>query len=389
MKVVFFATTILEHGGGLEKYFIETAKSFAEFPNIKADIVTMDDNFTYKITDLLSIYYFKKIKRKSLYNEALNTIKQRLGKANYYKCKNLKELKEKLNEYDVIYSKNEVLEAFIFKFFIRYKNLPPIIFGVHTPHFYPMAESLQAKIHNLLYGTKIYNFLTNGVSTFHVINSADEKRLKKQLGTRDIKKIYNPFDFNRFRMNANKYKYNFKFDENKFNIIWLGRLTEQKGVQDLIKIIDELNPTLDGKVIWNIIGEGTEKDKIIKLKGKWENINYFGHIENKYIPSIMGKNDLFILTSKWEAFPYTIIEAQAMNLPVISYNIPGSQDIIKNNVNGFLVKNIEDFESTITNFIDGKSRLKIKDFNSYVSAKFDPDLIYNDLLELFKNAKAN
>lgn len=382
-------TTILEHGGGFEKYLIETAKSFAEFPNVKADVVTMDDDFTYKIINLLSFYYLKKIKKKSLYNEPLKAIKQRLGKANYYKCRNLKKLKQKLNEYDVIYSKNEILEAFIFKFLLGYKNLPPIIFGVHTPHFYPQTESLQSKMHNFLYGTKIYNFLTSGISTFHVINSGDEKRLKKQLGERKIKKIYNPFDFDHFKINANKYKYNFKFDNNKFNIIWLGRLTEQKGVRDLVRIIDQLNPAIKGRVIWNIIGEGAEKDKIIRLKEKWKDINYFGHVENKYIPSIMEKNNLFISTSKWEAFPYTLIEAQTMNLPVISYNIPGPQDIIKNNYNGFLVKNIEDFESTITNYINGKLRLKNKDFYAYVSAKFDPNLIYNELFKLFKNAKAD
>ena len=42
MKIVFYMTTILEHGGGLEKYFIETAKELSEFPNIKVDVVTLD-----------------------------------------------------------------------------------------------------------------------------------------------------------------------------------------------------------------------------------------------------------------------------------------------------------------------------------------------------------
>ena len=389
MKIALYTTSILEFGGGLEKYFIETANNLSKFDNCQVDVVTMDDKFTARLAKLLSFYYFKKIIKSYLYKEKLEIIKKNLGKANYFKCKNFKKLKEKLNEYDVIYSKNEILEAFIFKFFIKYKNLPPIIFGVHTPHFYPKTESLPAKIHNLLYNSKIYNFLASGVRAFHVINSSDQKILNKQLRGKYVKKIYNPFNFDQFKKNADKYKLNFVFEEGKFNIIWLGRLAEQKGVQDLIRIIDKLNPILIDKVIWNIVGDGAEKNRIIKLKEKWHNINFFGHIEHKYVPNLLTKNKLFILTSKWEGFPYTLIEAETMNLPVISFDIPGPQDIIKNKVNGFLVKDRQEFKKMIVDFMQGKAKLKIKDYSSYISKKFDANLIYNDLLKLFKNVKAN
>lgn len=389
MKIALYTTSILEFGGGLEKYFIETANNLSRFDDCQVDVVTLDDKFTAKLAKLLSFYYFKKITKAYLYKENLKIIKKNLGEAKYFKCKNFKGLKKKLNEYDVIYSKNEILEASIFKFFLKYKNLPPIIFGVHTPHFYPKTVNLPSKIHNLIYGSKIYNFLTSGAAAFHVINSSDEEKLKKQLGKKFVKKIYNPFDFNQFEKNADNHKFNFMLEGSKFNIIWLGRLSEQKGVADLVKIINELNPKLGDKVVWNIVGDGAEKNKIIKLKEEWQNVNYFGHIEHKYIPNLIARNNLFILTSKWEGFPYTLIEAQTMNLPVISYDIPGPRDIIKNKVNGFLVENRQDFEKMIIDFVEGKAKLEIKDFKSYLSKKFNPRLIYNDLLKLFKDVKAN
>ena len=122
MKIAFYATTILELGGGLEKYLIETASNLSEFSNLRVDIITMDDECTKKIEACLSFYYFRK-SNTAIYKEKKENILKRIGKAHYYKCKDFKELREKLCEYDVIYSKNELLEAFILKFLIRYRNL--------------------------------------------------------------------------------------------------------------------------------------------------------------------------------------------------------------------------------------------------------------------------
>lgn len=383
MKIVFYMATILEHGGGLEKYFIETVKKLSEFPNIGVDVVTMDDNFSYKVVNLLSFYYFKKINRKSLYKESIDTIKQKLGEATYHKCKSLKELKEKLNEYDIIYSKNELLEALIFKFIIKYKNVPPIIFGCHTPVYYPVADSIQSKLHNFLYNGFVYKYLAKGVRKFHVLNSEDASCLGKLFPKRSIIKIYNPFDYNEFIQKAEKYKYNFSLDKSKLNIIWAGKLIEQKGIDDLIKIINMINKSeYKNKIIWNICGDGTEKEKILNLK-KWQNVNYFGHVENNYMASIYKENDLFISTSHWEGFPYNLLEAQSAGLPVLAYNISGCNDIIDNKVNGILVEDINQFKNEIINIIEGK--YKFCDINKYIVKKFDQNLIYKQLIDLYKS----
>lgn len=384
MKIAFHMTTMLEHGGGLEKYLIETAKSFAELPNIKADVVTMDDNFTYKIADLLSFYYLKKIKRKSLHNEALTTIMQRLGKANYYKCKNLKELKKKLNQYDVIYSKNELLEAFILKFCLGYKNIPPVIFGCHTPVHYPVAASIHSKLHNFLYNGFVYQWLASGVKAFHVTNNFDKELLEKLFPKRKVFKIYNPFNLTQFDQNLKRHSYDFQWDKSKCNILWIARLTEQKGVASLVKIINYINKTpWKEKIIFNILGNGPLENKVISLKKKWDNINRFGYVEYQYLPSIYKENDLFISTSKWECFPYNILEAQTEGIPVIAFNIPGPQDIIENKITGFLVDNENDFVQKIISLLNGDKKISKERIVKNTINKFNPKKIYIELKKMF------
>src|ERR1700733_12725892 len=116
MHVVSYAATLLEIGGGLEKYFIETAHDLSELENVQVDIFTMDDAFNLKYGKLHNLYFAKKFDPKLLYRESFESIKAKLGKSRYIKCRSFKELVSRFQDYDVIYSRNDITEPFFFKF---------------------------------------------------------------------------------------------------------------------------------------------------------------------------------------------------------------------------------------------------------------------------------
>lgn len=382
-------TTVLEQGGGLEKYLIETAQHLSL--NNEVSVITFDAKFTYQLFKILSFYYFSSLNftLKDIYKESTESVKSRLGKAKYINVKNFRELKEVLNNYEVIYSRNEILEAFIFKFFIGYKNIPPIIFGVHTPHFYPIAESFRSKLHNFIYLGRSYNFLCSGVSAFHVINNETFGIIKNQFPKN--KKIYlisNPFDHNTFRNLQPERNFSFKNISKKINILWVSRLSEQKGVRDLVSIINNVNSTsYKDKVFWHIVGSGQSiyLDMITDLKNKNTNIEYYGFVANNNIPFMLQNINLFISTSKWEASPYNIIEAQSLGVPVFAYNIAGPKDIVIHNVTGILNENIEEYTKNILNFIDGK--FNFENIADKIVKKYSPEVIYPELLNMFEECK--
>ena len=391
MKIAFFMSTILEQGGGLEKYLIETASNFSEKYNEDSiDIVTLDEKFTVDLIKVLNLYYFTKISGKNIYRETTESIKNRLGKAGYINVKNFKELLEVLKKYDVIYSKNEILEAAIIKFFLGYKNLPPIVFGVHTPHHYPITKSLQSKLHNLLYESYFYNFLCSGIKAFHTSNKDSFDRLTNQFPDKKVYLIYYPFESEKFLKSIKETDFEIETKKENFNILWLARMTEQKGIYDLINLISEINKLpISKKIVWHIGGSGQPiyEEALKDLAKNFSNVKLYGHIKNTNVAYILKKMDLFISTSKWEVSPFNILEAQSSDIPVLSYSIPGPEDTIIDKKTGILANNFDDYKKYLIEIVENKHQFSNISLNT--KQKFDPEQIYKNLMGMFANIKNN
>lgn len=119
----------------------------------------------------------------------------------------------------------------------------------------------------------------------------------------------------------------------KLNSIFVGRLSEEKNLIDLIKIIKKINIPL------SIYGEGPQKNILKNMIGKkFKNkISIKGNIQNNKLPSIYNKHNVFFLNSKAEGQPKSLLEAMSCGLIVIGKNSSGINEIIKHKKNGFLL----------------------------------------------------
>jgi glycosyltransferase involved in cell wall biosynthesis len=383
MKIALYMTTILEYGGGLEKYLIETAANLAEYPNVTVDVITMDDRVTHRIVNGLSVFWMKKLDKGLSHKENLRDIRRRLGKAHYYKEPSIASLRKRLQQYDVIYSKNELIEGFVMRFLLRYRTVPPVIFGGHTPIFYPVANSFHARLHNFLYGSFLYKFLAGGVHKFHALNDADAARYRQLFPRRDVQRIYNPFDIAAFRERAALQQYELEpAGDDTIRILWLGRLSEQKGVQDLATIIPAVNKSAGEagvKLAWSIVGDGEDRSTIERLAAATNNVRYYGHIDQQFVPSIYARHHMFLSTSKWEGYPYTLIEPQAFGLQLFAYDIPGPHDILQAYRGGHLARGPAEMIALLTReLITYRSPQGVP--RAPASEQFQPTTIYSQLL---------
>ncbi len=383
MKICFFNYMPLEHGGGTEKYLLETATQLKRLDkNLEISIITPNEKLIKKILFFYS-FYFQKNLSSSFLREQEKTIQKKLGPVTYQKMESLERLSNELKKFDVIYSTNNLLEVVLLSLFFRNRSRPKIILGFHIPMTYLKTNSIQSLLHNILYNSFIYKNLINQANILHVINNFDEKRLSKLLSYKKIVKIYNPFDFDDYQQMAHHKKYSEKWQNNKINILWVGRLTEQKGIDDLLFLIQKINHTdLKNKIIWNIVGDGELKPKVVEIANQFNNVRYFGYIQQYYLPSIYKNNQLYISTSKWESFPYNLLEAQCFGLPVICYNIHGCNDIIDHEKNGFLVETKQEFLSTLIQVIKHNKKPST-DIKKYIRSKFNYHLLYEKLHILF------
>lgn len=120
-------------------------------------------------------------------------------------------------------------------------------------------------------------------------------------------------------------------------IITLTRLVEQKDTKTLIQAFKLLQNHTDQTELM-IVGDGPLKNDLKELVyelGIEKTVTFIGWENNT--SHLLRKADIFILSSHREGLPYSILEALANNLPVISTNSPyGPQEILKNNTYGIL-----------------------------------------------------
>jgi glycosyltransferase involved in cell wall biosynthesis len=86
-----------------------------------------------------------------------------------------------------------------------------------------------------------------------------------------------------------------------------------------------------------LVGDGSRDDKLRALTqelGLEKTVRFLG--VRRDVPEILGALDAFIMPSRWEGIPLTLLEAMGCGLPVISTKVGRAPEIIQDGVNGRL-----------------------------------------------------
>ena len=125
--------------------------------------------------------------------------------------------------------------------------------------------------------------------------------------------------------------------ENKIKLIFLGRLTPDKGWNFTLKSLANLSPDILNKIAIIIAGDGALKDKIeASLKQLTPNVYLLGRSAPKTVSMLLTNSDIFITNSEKETRGLTVIEAAAAGIPAIAPRAGGVIDTIEDGETGFL-----------------------------------------------------
>ena len=169
-------------------------------------------------------------------------------------------------------------------------------------------------------------------------------------------------------------------------IISVGRLTSWKGFDMLIEIMPDLlkvNPEFS----LLIVGDGPERENLesrIKELNLEDSVKLLGSLEQEKLWKYMKASDLFVLNTGYEGLPHLVIEAMHLRLPVITTNIGGNPEVIRDGENGILVEynNKKEIEKAIIDLFQDEERIiKMKE-NALKSLKekFSRDRMIRDLV---------
>lgn len=239
---------------------------------------------------------------------------------------------------------------------------------IHTMHNMPIFESKKL-------GRIILKFLFKHKFAIPVGISNIISEQIKELYHVSSYTIYNPVDVSKFDIKKDKQK--------QFTFITIGRMSEQKNQQLLLKSFRILvNNYKNVKLIF--VGDGVLKDDLLKLTNDLKLNDYIEYVGNvNDVENYLKIADAFVLSSIYEGLPMTILEAMAASLPIISTNVGGVKDIVTNN--GILVKVDENnLAKAMLSLIENEKLCNEFKNNSYENAKnYDLSKIVKEYEELY------
>jgi len=143
---------------------------------------------------------------------------------------------------------------------------------------------------------------------------------------------------------------------------YVGRLVRQKAPELLLQALALIQKTSE-PVVLAIVGYGPLSESLRRLAQELQieqHVRWVGEFASR---EAMMAFDIFALPSRYEGFPYVLLEAMAAGLPVIATNVGGVEMAISNGRNGFIVPvgSYRDFTERIQTLLgDANLRFRMK-----------------------------
>ena len=172
------------------------------------------------------------------------------------------------------------------------------------------------------------------------------------------------------------------------NILFLGRLTELKGIYDLMLAF---NIVLGAYPHAHLYIGGKGEDDNCKTKCEeldiTNRVSFCGWVSGDKKEKLLQQCSIFVLPSYTEGMPVSLLEAMSFGCSCIATNVGGVPDIIEDKVNGLLVRpgKPDELSSAISELLSDikmKKQLGKKALNKYLN-EYDENKIVNKMIELY------
>lgn len=264
----------------------------------------------------------------------------------------------------------------------------PVRVHMFTGLVWPTSKGLKRKIlmatdwltcawatHVIPEGQGVLNDLKNGGIT---------KKPMKVLGYGNVMGVdLERFDPSRFA--------DVRKDENTFTFIFVGRITGDKGINDLVEAFVKLNEKHPDTRLVLVGGYESDLDPLKpETLQKIESCKAIDACGPKYGDDLLMeymKADCFIMPSYREGFPNTVMEAGAMGLPSIVTDINGSREIIVDGENGLIVppQTVQPLYDAMERMMNDKELREKMQQNArpMIASRFEKNFVQGCLMEFY------
>ena len=225
----------------------------------------------------------------------------------------------------------------------------------------------------------VHNFLICKSNLLIVMNEPSLKYYSKIFN--NVIKINNFIDEKNIRFKNNQI---LNSKKTKINFVFLGSLTKNKGVFELIDVFSEISNVTNEFVI-NFLGDTPNMHNVSRYAKNnliHDNYNFHGFVQNPF--NFLIENDYLIQPSFSEGQSRSVIESLFLGLPVIIRK-KIAENLVVDGVNGYIFNNKNELTQILLKII--KNKIIIKNKNNLLPDDFRSNNVINKYSELLKNIK--
>lgn len=142
-------------------------------------------------------------------------------------------------------------------------------------------------------------------------------------------------------------------NDNIFRLMTVGNLRKQKNHSYLLEAFKHLD---NARFQLDIYGEGTLRKQMETTIQKYNlNVNLKGEVKN--IEKTISAYDLYVMSSTFEGFSLSVLEAMAMRMPLLLSDIKSFREQCENTAIYFKLDNVTDFKKTLEKLASNKDQL--------------------------------
>lgn len=260
-----------------------------------------------------------------------------------------------------------------------------ILYTIHG--FFPQLLSLPVRWFYLLAENLLYGLTDRFI---HVSKSELQLFKNSILSPRDNKHLYIPNYIDLGRSGGQDHLMSFlarhpNFRKTSPNILFVGRLVPQKGVDFLVRVIAKVtHPTAH----FFIVGYGPMEHDLAALDP--HKFSYLGKVEGA--SELMNAFDALILPSRLEGMPFTLLEAMKARIAVITTPVAGIIDVVDSET-AYMAKTLSEFaileavQSFLHDYENDKDEIAKRVDRSYIrlSEEFCKEKVALNFKRLYNN----
>lgn len=213
----------------------------------------------------------------------------------------------------------------------------PIIYSPHCFSFHDGTGRLKAQAFALLERIAARHLTTQIIT---VCDGERDMALKWQIGEPDLfRTVHTGIDPSPFALKVDRaaVRKSLGVPVDAPLIGTVGRLSKQKAPVDFVRtaaLVHKQRP--DAHFVW--VGDGQLADEMRILIAE-QGLEHVCHMVGlrRDVHAVLNVLDLFVLTSHWEGFSLSILEAMATGLPIVSTYVTGADEAIIHGENGLIV----------------------------------------------------